>query len=78
MEIASLFGAGDASLVSLVCVDFFLSSVRSFGGFLSSMVAGEGSGVFSSIMAVAPVADWRLYDSIYTERCKGNSSNTLP
>jgi len=40
----------------------------SYGGFLSSMVAGEGVNVVSTVVSVAPVTDWRLYDSIYTER----------
>ncbi|XP_067019660.1 uncharacterized protein [Acropora muricata] len=33
-----------------------------------SYVLGQNSNVFKVGMAVAPVIDWRYYDSIYTER----------
>ncbi|KAI8625928.1 dipeptidyl peptidase IV N-terminal region-domain-containing protein [Xylariaceae sp. FL1651] len=40
----------------------------SYGGFLSSKVVEADSGVFSLALIVAPVSDWRFYDSMYTER----------
>ncbi|KKZ67755.1 dipeptidyl peptidase 4 [[Emmonsia] crescens] len=40
----------------------------SYGGYLSSKVLETDSGVFSFGMITAPVSDWRLYDSMYTER----------
>ncbi|KAI8372414.1 dipeptidyl peptidase IV N-terminal region-domain-containing protein [Blakeslea trispora] len=40
----------------------------SFGGYLTTKVIEANSGVFSAGMAVAPVTDWRFYDSIYSER----------
>ncbi|KAM7448243.1 hypothetical protein ABFA07_003655 [Porites harrisoni] len=40
----------------------------SYGGFLTSYILGQKSDVFKVGMAVAPVTDWRYYDSIYTER----------
>lgn len=40
----------------------------SFGGYLATMVAAKGGDLFKAVIAVAPVTDWRLYDSIYTER----------
>nr|XP_015807879.2 dipeptidyl peptidase 4 isoform X1 [Nothobranchius furzeri]XP_054599222.1 dipeptidyl peptidase 4 isoform X2 [Nothobranchius furzeri] len=40
----------------------------SYGGYVTSMVLGSGSGVFQCGMAVAPVSKWEYYDSIYTER----------
>ncbi|KAK7893446.1 hypothetical protein WMY93_022598 [Mugilogobius chulae] len=40
----------------------------SYGGYITSMVLGAGSGVFKCGMAVAPVSKWEYYDSIYTER----------
>lgn len=43
----------------------------SFGGYLTLKVLEAGSGIFQYGMAVAPVTDWRFYDSIYTERFMG-------
>ncbi|MDZ7629851.1 MAG: DPP IV N-terminal domain-containing protein [Gemmatimonadaceae bacterium] len=40
----------------------------SFGGYLATMAAARGGDLFRAVIAVAPVTDWRLYDSIYTER----------
>ncbi|XP_019960035.1 dipeptidyl peptidase 4-like isoform X2 [Paralichthys olivaceus] len=40
----------------------------SYGGYVTSMVLGSGSGVFKCGMAIAPVSKWKYYDSIYTER----------
>uniref|UniRef100_A0A3B4APL7 Dipeptidyl-peptidase 4 n=1 Tax=Periophthalmus magnuspinnatus TaxID=409849 RepID=A0A3B4APL7_9GOBI len=40
----------------------------SYGGYVTSMALGAGSGVFKCGMAVAPVSKWKFYDSIYTER----------
>ncbi|HRG59078.1 MAG TPA: S9 family peptidase [Bacteroidia bacterium] len=43
----------------------------SFGGYLSSLCITKGSEIFKSAIAVAPVTNWRYYDSIYTERFLG-------
>lgn len=40
----------------------------SFGGYLSSLCLFKGSEVFKMAIAVAPVTNWKWYDSIYTER----------
>jgi dipeptidyl-peptidase-4 len=40
----------------------------SFGGYMSTMCISLGADVFKTAVAVAPVTDWRFYDSIYTER----------
>lgn len=40
----------------------------SFGGFNTLMSMCEGRAVFNCGIAVAPVTDWRFYDSVYTER----------
>ncbi len=40
----------------------------SYGGFMSSNCLLKGNEVFSTAIAVAPVTNWRFYDSIYTER----------
>ncbi|MDX1671753.1 MAG: S9 family peptidase, partial [Balneolaceae bacterium] len=40
----------------------------SYGGYMSSLVLAQGSDLFSTAVAVAPVSSWRFYDTIYTER----------
>ncbi|MCW3785710.1 S9 family peptidase [Plebeiibacterium sediminum] len=40
----------------------------SYGGFMSCSCLGKGNGVFKVGIAVAPVTNWRYYDSVYTER----------
>ena len=40
----------------------------SFGGYNTLMSMARGKGTFKAGIAVAPPTDWRLYDSIYTER----------
>ena len=40
----------------------------SYGGFNTLMSMSEGHNVFAAGVAIAPVTDWRFYDSIYTER----------
>lgn len=40
----------------------------SYGGYNVLMSLSRGKGVFKSGIAVAPVTDWRFYDSVYTER----------
>jgi len=40
----------------------------SFGGSMSLLAAARGGDVFRATMIVAPVTDWGLYDTIYTER----------
>ena len=40
----------------------------SFGGFMASNCIMKGNEVFKMAIAVAPVTNWRFYDSIYTER----------
>lgn len=40
----------------------------SYGGYNTAMSAFRGGSVFRMAMSVAPVTDWRFYDSIYTER----------
>ncbi len=39
----------------------------SFGGFMALNCAIRGHGLFRMAIAVAPVASWRFYDTIYTE-----------
>ncbi|XP_034430653.1 dipeptidyl peptidase 4 [Hippoglossus hippoglossus] len=44
----------------------------SYGGYVTSMALGAGTGVFKCGIAVAPVAKWDYYDAVYTERYMGS------
>lgn len=43
----------------------------SYGGYMSSNCLMQGADVFKAAISVAPVTNWRFYDSIYTERYQG-------
>ena len=47
----------------------------SYGGYTTTNIIGYGGGdrglVFTSGVAVAPLADWRFYDAMYAERYMG-------
>jgi dipeptidyl-peptidase-4 len=40
----------------------------SYGGYMSSLCITKGADLFIMAIAVAPLTNWRFYDSIYTER----------
>lgn len=40
----------------------------SFGGYMTSLALTKGADVFKMGIAVAPVTNWRFYDTVYTER----------
>lgn len=40
----------------------------SYGGYMTLMEAGAKNSILKAGVAMAPVADWRFYDGIYTER----------
>ena len=40
----------------------------SYGGFMTSLCMEKGGNVFKAGVAVAPVTNWRFYDTVYTER----------
>jgi dipeptidyl-peptidase-4 len=46
----------------------------SFGGYLAALAVLRAPEVFHCAVAGAPVTDWRLYDTHYTERYCGNPS----
>ncbi len=43
----------------------------SYGAYMSSLCITRGADVFKMAIAVAPVTNWKFYDSIYTERYMG-------
>jgi dipeptidyl-peptidase-4 len=43
----------------------------SYGGYMSSLALFKGNDVFKTAIAVAPVGNWRYYDTVYTERYMG-------
>ncbi len=40
----------------------------SYGGYMSSLCILKGNDVFKAAIAVAPVTNWKWYDTVYTER----------
>ena len=40
----------------------------SYGGYMTALCLTKGNGLFKAGIAVAPVSNWRYYDTIYTER----------
>ena len=40
----------------------------SYGGFMAALCMEKGADVFRAGVSVAPVTNWRFYDSVYTER----------
>jgi dipeptidyl-peptidase-4 len=40
----------------------------SYGGYMASLCMTKGNGLFRAGIAVAPVTNWKYYDTIYTER----------
>jgi hypothetical protein len=49
----------------------FFSLPKSYGGYLSAMTLFNENSPFRCAVSGAPVVDWLLYDSAYTERYMG-------
>lgn len=47
----------------------------SYGGYMSSLSLFRSEGTFKMAIAVAPVTNWRYYNTIYTERYMGQLSS---
>jgi dipeptidyl-peptidase-4 len=47
----------------------------SYGGYMSSLCITRGADVFKAAIAVAPVTNWKFYDTIYTERYMGTKES---
>ncbi|MDR0768359.1 MAG: S9 family peptidase [Dysgonamonadaceae bacterium] len=62
--------AGAKYLSRLNCVDKDRIAIWgwSYGGYNVLMSMSRGNGIFKAGVAIAPVTDWRFYDSVYTER----------
>ncbi len=43
----------------------------SYGGYMASLCLAVGADYFKMAISIAPVSNWRFYDSIYTERYMG-------
>ena len=50
----------------------------SYGGYLSTSCILKGPDVFKMAMAVAPVTNWKWYDSAYTERYMRTTADNSP
>lgn len=57
-------------LMSLPYVDASRIGIQgwSYGGYMTSLCLTKGAKYFKAGIAVAPVTNWRFYDTIYTER----------
>jgi dipeptidyl-peptidase-4 len=63
-----IFGARYLQTLPYVDPDRIAIWGWSFGGYNVLMAMSRGGGVFRAGVAIAPVTDWRFYDSIYAER----------
>lgn len=48
---------------------------HSYGGYMALMCLARAPNLFKAAAAVAPVTDWRIYDSCYTERYLGQPAD---
>lgn len=71
---------GDLEIEDQIYAAKYLSSLKyvdkerigmfgwSYGGFMTSLAMTKGAEIFKMGIAVAPVINWKYYDSVYTER----------
>ncbi|MFO0744303.1 MAG: alpha/beta fold hydrolase [Myxococcota bacterium] len=72
VEVKDLFAAvGALKSVAWVDSDHVGIFGWSYGGYLSARVVLDKASPFAAAVAVAPVTDWSLYDTYYTERYLG-------
>ena len=68
-------------LLALAAIEDALDLTRvgirgwSFGGYLAALAVMDRPDVFHAAVAGAPVTEWRLYDTAYTERYLGNPND---
>ena len=64
---------GVSFLQKQACIDPDRIAVfgHSYGGYMTLMLLAKSPGTFAAGVSVAPVTDWRLYDTHYTERYLG-------
>lgn len=57
-------------LGSLPYIDIYRIGIWgwSYGGYTTLMSMSRGGGIFKAGVAIAPVTDWKFYDSVYSER----------
>lgn len=69
-QITGLHAAAD----EIGCLDLDRVAIRgwSFGGYLAALAVLQRPDVFHAAIAGAPVTEWRLYDTHYTERYLGD------
>lgn len=64
-QVAAAKYVGSLSFADKTRIGFF---GWSYGGYMALNCFEQAQDVFKTVVAVAPVTDWRFYDSIYTER----------
>jgi dipeptidyl-peptidase-4 len=72
-QVAALQGAAE----EFADMDLSRVAIRgwSFGGFLAALAVLRRPDVFHAAVAGAPVTEWRLYDTFYTERYLGHPAD---
>ncbi len=79
-DLATLPLADQVSALQAAALEYPLDLERvairgwSFGGYLAALAVLRRPDVFHAAVAGAPVTEWRLYDTHYTERYLGNPS----